>query len=201
MKAHKLASSVGMRPVIWRPVIWRPVIWRPVILRRARSSRVGLSRVILCRFILGLVACVTPPGIVASAKAEALNVPAEVLVVLGSSEGAGLDPQLDKLEALRKAPFDSFPRKTLLQRVEVRLTLGSAAEIDLPNGRKLRLSWLETLKDGRFRLSLSINKPGQRDYLPVMTVVAAAGDPFFVAGQKYDGGTLIIGVRAGAARR
>jgi hypothetical protein len=150
-------------------------------------------------FACGLT-CTAPLLRPALAEAEVLNVPAEVLVVLGSSEGSGSDPLLDKLEALRKAPFDAFPKKTLLQRVEVRLTLGSAAEIDLPNGRKLRLSWLETLKDGRFRLSLSINKPGQRDYLPVMTVVAASGDPFFVAGQKYEGGTLIIGVRAGAVR-
>jgi hypothetical protein len=135
------------------------------------------------------------------ARAEgSAGVPAEVLVVLGSNEGSGVDPQLDKIEALRKAPFDSFSKKTLLQRVEVRLSVGSSAEVELPNGRKLRLALLETLKDGRFRLSLSINKPGQRDYLPVMTVAAAPGDPFFVAGQKHDGGTLIIGVRAGAVR-
>ncbi|MDB4990565.1 MAG: hypothetical protein JWN04_5743 [Myxococcaceae bacterium] len=135
-----------------------------------------------------------------SAARAAVVVPAEVLVVLGSNEGSGIDPQLEKIEALRKAPFDSFSKKTLLQRIELRLELGSTAELDLPNGRKLRLGLLETLKDGRFRLSLSINRPGQRDYLPVVTVVAAPGDPFFVAGQKHEGGTLIIGVRAGAVR-
>ena len=161
----------------------------------------GLVGFVFVRFSLAWgLTCTALPLLASAAQAEVANVPAEVLVVLGSSEGAGIDPQLDKLEALRKPPFDAFPKKTLLQRVEVRLTLGSAAEIDLPNGRKLRLSWPDTLKDGRFRLSLSINKPGQRDYLPVMTVVAASGDPFFVAGQKYDGGTLIIGVRAGAVR-
>jgi hypothetical protein len=121
----------------------------------------------------------------------------EVLVVLGSSEGSGSDPQLDKLEALKKPPFDSFPKKTLLKRVELALALAGESEIELPNGRKLRLSWVERTKEGRLRLKLSINKPGQRDYLPLMTVVAAPGDPFFVAGQKYEGGTLIIGVRAG----
>ncbi|HEX5657808.1 MAG TPA: hypothetical protein VFX59_11465 [Polyangiales bacterium] len=124
--------------------------------------------------------------------------PCEVLVVLGSTEGSGVDPALDKLEALRKPPFDSFPKKTLLKRVELALSLGGETEVELPNGRKLRLSWVERTKEGRLRLKLSINKPGQRDYLPLMTVVAAPGDPFFVAGQKYEGGTLIIGVRAGA---
>jgi hypothetical protein len=133
------------------------------------------------------------------AHAQPSPVAGEVLVVLGSTlpaEGTS-DPQLDKLEALRKPPFDSFPRKTLLRRAEVKLAVGSEAEVELPNGRRLRLTLLEKLKDGRFRVSLSINKPGQRDYLPVMTVAAAAGDPFFVAGQKYEGGTLIIGVRIG----
>lgn len=133
------------------------------------------------------------------AQAEPSVVSGEVLVVLGSTlppEGAS-DPQLDRLEALRKPPFDSFPRKTLLRRAEVKLEVGIEAEVELPNGRRLRLSLLEKLKNGRFRVSLSINKPGQRDYLPVMTVAAAAGDPFFVAGQKYEGGTLIIGVRIG----
>jgi hypothetical protein len=147
-----------------------------------------------------LAVCLVLAARATAQAADPAAVPAEVLVVLGNTEGAGIDPQLDKLEALRKPPFDAYPKKTLLQRVELRLTPGGAAELDLPNGRKLRLSLLETLKDGRFRLSLSINKPGQRDYLPVMTVTAAPGDPFFVAGQKHDGGTLIIGVRAGAVR-
>ncbi len=134
---------------------------------------------------------------VSRARAEE-TAPCEVLVVLGSTEGSGSDPALDKLEALRKPPFDSFPKKTLLKRVELALSLGGESEVELPNGRKLRLSWIERTKEGRLRLRLSINKAGQRDYLPLLTVAAAPGDPFFVAGQKYEGGTLIIGVRAGA---
>ena len=139
----------------------------------------------------------------AGVQAQPSQVAGEVLVILGSAQpapGAGSDPQLDKLEALRKPPFDSLPRKTLLQRAEVKLEVGKESEVELPNGRRLRLALLERLKDGRWRVSLSINKPGQRDYLPVMTVAAAAGDPFFVAGQKHEGGTLIIGVRIGAAK-
>lgn len=137
--------------------------------------------------------------IAASAQAEDA-IPAEVLVVLGNTEGTGVDPALEKLEALRKPPFDSFPKKTLLKRVALQLGLGSEVELELPNGRKLRLLWTERTKEGRLRLKLSINKTGQRDYLPLMTVAAAPGDPFFIAGQKYEGGTLIIGVRAGALR-
>jgi hypothetical protein len=127
------------------------------------------------------------------------SVPATVLVVLGSNQGSGHDAALAKWEALRKPPFDSFTKKSLLKRVDVQLSPGKEAEVELPNGRKLRLALLERASDGRFRVSVSINRPGKQDYLPVMTVVAAAGDPFFVAGQKHEGGTLIIGVSIGKA--
>lgn len=125
------------------------------------------------------------------------TVPASVLIVLGSSQGGGTDPALAKIEALRKAPFDSFSKKALLKRVDVQLTAGKDTELELPNGRRLRLGLVERTADGRFRVSVSINRPGKRDYLPVMTVIAAPGDPFFVAGQRHEGGTLIIGVIVG----
>ena len=133
----------------------------------------------------------------AQAETPATAAPASVLIILGSSQGAGSDAALAKLEALRKPPFDSFPKKVLLKRVDVQLSQGKEAEVELPNGRKLRLSLLERAPDGRFRVSVSINRPGKQDYLPLMTVVAAAGDPFFVAGQRHEGGTLIIGVSIG----
>jgi hypothetical protein len=134
-----------------------------------------------------------------AAHAEPASVPASVLIVLGSTQGSGTDPALAKLEALNKPPFDGFPRKSLLKRFDIQLTPGKESELELPNGRKLRLSLLERTPDGRYRVNLSINRPGKSDYLPVMTVNAAAGDPFFVAGQKHEGGTLIIGVSVGKA--
>jgi hypothetical protein len=142
------------------------------------------------------LACLASLWLATPALADA-PVPGEVLIVLASMDGAGIDPQLEKLDALRKPPFDSFSKKSLLKRVEVKLELGKESEVELPNGRRLKLALLEKLKDKRFRVSVSINRPGQRDYLPVMTVAAAPGDPFFVAGQKYEGGTLVIGVRVG----
>jgi hypothetical protein len=154
-----------------------------VIARVAWASLLGL---------LGLLGLLVAQPVAADG-----SVPGEILIVLGSNDGSGVDPQLDKLEALRKPPFDTFTKKTLLKRAALKLELNKESEVELPNGRRLRLVLLEKLKDGRFRVNLSINRPGQRDYLPVMTVSAAPGDPFFVAGQKHDGGTLVIGVRVG----
>ena len=138
-------------------------------------------------------------GPFARAEPASASVPASVLVVLGSSQGGGTDPELAKLAALSKPPFDTFSKKSLLKRFDLQLTQGKEAELTLPNGRKLRLSLLERTADGRYRVNVSINRPGKSDYLPVMTVSAAAGDPFFVAGQKHEGGTLIIGVSVGKA--
>ena len=59
----------------------------------------------------------------------------------------------------------------------------------------LRLKLLQTTPDGRYRIKVSINRPNESDYLPLLQVEAAPGDPFFVAGQAFDGGTLIVGVR------
>jgi hypothetical protein len=126
-------------------------------------------------------------------------VPGQVTIILGNTEGSGVSPELQRIEALKKAPFDAFPKKALLKKVDVAIEVGSSKEVELPNGRKLKLSVLEKTKEGGYRVSVSINRPNQQDYLPVVTVVAAPGDPFFVAGQKYDGGTLIIGISVGKA--
>jgi hypothetical protein len=145
--------------------------------------------------LAGLV--VAQLGLASDAYAAGDAVAGEVLVILGHSEGSYVDPALSKLAALQKAPFDSFPKKTLLSRAALDLSVGKETEVELPNGRKLRLQLIERTSEGRYRVSLSINHPGKRDYLPLMTVSAAPGDPFFVAGQKHEGGTLIIGVRVG----
>lgn len=130
-------------------------------------------------------------------RADSAEVKSQVIIILGSTESTEVAPELSKIDALKQAPFDAFTKKALLKRVEVSLVVGQSQEVELPNGRKLRLSLLEKTTDGRYRVSVSINRPGKQDYLPVMTVAAAPGDPFFIAGQKYEGGTLIIGVSLG----
>lgn len=158
--------------------------------RRAFLLALGMS-------LLGSQALAQTPAPATSAAAATLR--GEVMVVLGETEGTSVDPAIEKLAALHKAPFDSFPSKKLLSNAQVSLTIGKEAEVELPNGRKLRLLVIEKTAEGRFRVSISINRPGKQDYLPLMTVVAAPGDPFFIAGQKHQGGTLIIGVTVGKA--
>ncbi|KPK52435.1 MAG: hypothetical protein AMJ63_09415 [Myxococcales bacterium SG8_38_1] len=110
------------------------------------------------------------------------NVPAEVLVVLAKEEAGEIDPALKKLTALRRPPFNSFRSMKILSRPKLTLTPGKDAFVSLPNA------------DGRYKVRAAINRPNKSDYLPLLQVVASAGDPFFVAGQSYQGGTLVVGV-------
>ncbi len=131
------------------------------------------------------------------ASAQSGAVPAEVLIVLGKEEAGDIDPALQSMSALRRAPFDAFRSMEVLSRPRVRLRVNTPQQVRLPNGRTVQLILQQVLPNGRYRVRVSINRPDQSDYLPLLTVVASPGDPFFVAGQSHQGGTLIIGVRIG----
>ena len=122
------------------------------------------------------------------------SVPAEVLVVLAKEEPGKIDPQLEKLTALRRPPFNAFRSMKILSRPKLKLIPGKDALVSLPNGRRMKLTLLRVMPDGRYKVKVAINRPDKSDYLPLLQVVASAGDPFFVAGQTYQGGTLVVGV-------
>lgn len=130
-------------------------------------------------------------------RAYAEPVPARVIVILAKAEPAAKDADLKKIAALEMPPFSAFKYMKILEKKGMSPSLGQPAHMTLPNGRRLQLS-LETVQvDGRVKVRVSINRPNSQDYLPGMVVVARPGEPFFVAGQKHAGGTLIIGVTVG----
>jgi hypothetical protein len=130
----------------------------------------------------------------ASASAQDAKVSGEVTVILAKEPEGEYDPKLKQLPALQKAPFNSFKSMKVLSTSQVELTADSTPTVALPNGRTLQLKLVEKMPDGRHKVQVSINRPGKQDYLPLLTVIAS-GEPFFVAGQSYEGGTLVIGVR------
>jgi len=132
-----------------------------------------------------------------AAAQPARVVSAEVLVVLAREEAGTIDPALASVPALRRPPFNAFRSMAVLSRPTVQLRLNTPADVPLPNGRRVRLMLQQVMPDGRFRVRVSINRPNLADYLPLLQVVASPGDPFFVAGQNHQGGTLVIGVRVG----
>jgi hypothetical protein len=120
----------------------------------------------------------------------------EVLVVLAKEAPGPVDPKLKEIAALQKPPFSSFAAMELLATHAVELSEAAPATVPLPNGRSLLLKLIERMPDGRHKVEVSINRPDKQDYLPLLTVIAS-DEPFFVAGQKHAGGTLVIGVRIG----
>ena len=128
---------------------------------------------------------------------EPAGVDGEVLVVLAKEDAGAIDASLQNMAALRRPPFNTFRSMQVLSRPRVRLQTGQPSEIRLPNGRSLRLVLQQVMPDGRYRVRVSINRPNQNDYLPLLQVLASPGDPFFVAGQAHQGGTLVVGVRVG----
>ncbi len=136
-------------------------------------------------------------GVAARASAEDAVKPveAEVLVVLAKEEAGKMDPQLEKLTPLRRPPFNAFRSMSLISKPKIMLTQGKDAVVALPNGRRLKLELQRVMPDGRYRIKVAINRPNKVDYLPLLQVIASPGDPFFVAGQAYQGGTLVVGVK------
>lgn len=125
------------------------------------------------------------------------SVAAEVFVILASEKAGKIAPALAEIKALRQPPFSSFRTMEVLQKSNVELKKGEPVTVTLPNGRRLMLKLTQQMPDGRSKVQLSINRPNKKDYLPLLEVIAKQGEPFFVAGQKYQGGTLVIGVEIG----
>ncbi|MBX7194205.1 MAG: hypothetical protein K1X94_19275 [Sandaracinaceae bacterium] len=125
------------------------------------------------------------------------EVSGEVLVILASEREGEVDPALQSMQALRQPPFNGFHSMQLLARPTIHLTVGQPQNVPLPNGRVLQLALESITPEGRYRVRVSINRPEQQDYLPLLEIVAPPGDPFFLAGQNFMGGTLVIGIRLG----
>lgn len=140
-------------------------------------------------------------GSAAPQQAAAAATSAEVIILHATNDGSGIDPKIGKMPALGQPPFSSYNSYKLLERVTLPLSKGKSSTTKLPTGRDLMV----TLKDvvepkkkdepKRFVVTASIQKPDGNSFLPLLEVSAKAGEPFFVAGQNYKGGSLVIGIK------
>lgn len=126
---------------------------------------------------------------------------AEIITLHATNDNSGIDPKIGKMPELSKPPFSSYNSYKLLDHVKQPLTKGQSTTIKLPTGRDLMVSWKDVIqpqKKGepvRFVMTASIQKPGGNTFLPLLEVNAKAGETFFVAGQTYKGGSLVIGIK------
>lgn len=166
----------------------------PPICARAAAVVVALVVVALSA---GPVAA-QPPAAPSASAASAEPIRGRVMVILATREAGLIDPRLRRVQALRQPPFNEFRSMALLSSPRIDLRLNEPQVFPLPNGRRMRVIVTDITDNGRFRVRVSINRPEMSDYLPEAQILASPGDAFFVAGQSFRDGMLVIGVRLGS---
>jgi hypothetical protein len=122
--------------------------------------------------------------------APAQPIEAEVSVIHATNDpDGGIDPNIGKLPNL-----GNYKSYRLLQRAKVTIKKGTPATTTLPNSRILQIT-LKDVKEPQFIIDTSINQPGGTAFLPLLEVRATVGAPVYIAGQSYQGGMLIIGIK------
>jgi hypothetical protein len=110
--------------------------------------------------------------------------------------GISIDSQLRDLPQLtRDQPFVRYNVYRLLDRRQFRLEEGKPVSEALANGRLLQVVLEGTAADAgekRYRVQAQIAEAGKKAFLRSLEVTASANEPFFVAGQSYQGGTLFL---------
>ena len=135
------------------------------------------------------------------AEVAPAEVAVEIVILHATNDGTGIDPKIGKMPALGQPPFSSYNSYKLLDRVKLPLTKGKSSTTKLPTGRDLMVALkdiIEPTKKGeprRYLVTASIQKPDGNTFLPLLEVNAKPGEPFFVAGQTYKGGTVVIGIK------
>jgi hypothetical protein len=127
----------------------------------------------------------------------ALVVHVEIMVLYATmAPGPGsIDPAIGKMPQLTKPPFSVFNTYRLLDRKVIPLELGKSGPYTLPNGRILQVTFMDPTPEKRFHIKVAINPPsGNGSYLKLLEVTAEPNDPFFVAGQPYKDGVLVLGI-------
>ena len=122
------------------------------------------------------------------------RVPAEVLIVLAKEKSGKIDPQLKAEEALNRSPWNSFRSMQVLSLHKLSLPIGKDTSLSLPNGRQVDIHLLRVLPNHQYLIQTSIRKSKKTTPLPLLKVAACADKPFFIAGQDYQAGILLVGI-------
>lgn len=130
-------------------------------------------------------------------SAQDKPVTCEVMVLHATQQsGPGsIDPQIGNMPQLTKPPFSAYNTYKLLGKGSLPLEKGKPQTYTLPNNRVLQVTLQELTADKRYKVAAAINQPNGKDFLRLLEVTAAPNETFFVAGQSYQNGILVIGMR------
>ncbi len=160
---------------------------------------------VLAASVPGLAHAGDPPAPSASSgTAATASAKIDVMMLHATAEEPGsIDPRIDEghprgqgpSAQLTKPPFSAYKTYRLKDRKALVLEKGKPTSTTLPNGRTLQVTLSDVVVDKgekRYRLSASISQPSGPAYLPLLEVTASPGKTFFVAGQAYDKGSLVL---------
>jgi len=127
------------------------------------------------------------------------SITSEILVLHGTNNNSGIDPKIGKLPELSKPPLSSYNSYKLLDRTSVSLPKGKPTSYKLPNGRDLRVVYRDVNPPGkagdpvRFVYAAILEANGK--VVNTTEYVAKAGEWFWLGGQDYQGGGLVLGFK------
>jgi hypothetical protein len=121
---------------------------------------------------------------------------ADVMIMLATQVDGGsfIDPLIGTMPQLSKPPFSAYNSYRLLDRKTLPLEPGKAASYKLVNDRVLQVTYIEQTPDRRHHVSAAINQPGGKAFLKLLEVKAAPNETFFVGGQSFKGGSLVLAI-------
>jgi hypothetical protein len=157
-----------------------------------------MSRRFLLAALAGALLAILPDGGVAVGAPASPSVEISVIHATRTDGGASIDPQLRDLPQLTKQqPFVRYNVFRLLDRKQLAFEKGKPVVYELVDGRTLQVTLVDVAdtnqKGGeRYHVRAEIAGPGKKEFLKLLEVTAGKGDPFFVGGQSYKGGTLFI---------
>ena len=118
----------------------------------------------------------------------------EVSVLHGTHEHRENDTRIGPMPELREG--HSLPTQATRSIARHAAPLrGVKRQVKLPNGRVLEARLEEILADRSSRLNARINRPGGKEFLPLLEVKARPGQAFIVAGQSYQRGILVLVIK------
>jgi hypothetical protein len=155
-----------------------------------------MMRLVPCGAALCVLALTAAPATSHAAPTD--KVACTVRAMHGLEAAGGIDKRLKSLKKkLSRPPFSPYKTIKLLQAKKLTIVQSANQKATLPDGKVLKLTFKEKLLiKGRLRvrMHLKLTEPRSKKLLARTVYSIADGGTFLVAGAKYKGGIMIIGV-------
>jgi len=156
---------------------------------------VAMSAVLLLMTLASMPAS-AQQRVPAASLAKTAQAGASVVVLHALNDGKGIDPKIGKMPQLKQPPFSSYNSYRLLKRSKLSLTTAKAEALTLPNRGKLAIKLTKVQpgkRGGRYLINTRIDRPDGKKFFSG-DFKARPGKLFFVAGERYKKGILVLGI-------